>query len=624
MSIDINLKQPEAGTPGRGRGVGAIAVLLAGVFLVGAAVVGQVLRDKYPPASLPGRLPTATLAEVIPEPTATNTAPALATATAPATLTATLTATTVAATQSPGLTQTQLPAAAGSPTIGLKQTGTPATAQPTVRASQTVTGTVRLGPTATPTRTATSTRVPPTATRTRTPTRTRVPPTATRTPSPTRTATPARATSTPSPTAQTVAPAPTIAPVTAAGAQTWYFAEGSTASPNRTSYSIVNPGTQPATVTLLLYPETGSSAQRTISVAPGVRVLVEANTILPNASFGAAVRSEQTVYVERLTVGERDGVAASAQSPSRVWYFPEGQTDDDFTTWLRLLNPGRATANVLVSYLQVGSPVVTRTVAVKPLTRVTVAAHKDLPVSIMGMTVESDQPIVAEYAVYFDSQKAAYGGPGLPALSKTWYVAGGNTQEGFVTRLALLNPGNATAQIRATFLANSPAKQTDTYTLTARTKDDIVLNDRADGQVVAVILESDQPIAAETVTYYFSSAETGPVAAYSAPALAAPALEWYLPASSSAPAYDDYIMLFTPGQAASNVTAVYFTDSGEAIAKSYDMPAGSRLTLRLADEVTGKVVVAAKVSGTQPLVAAHVTMFRGAVGAAASSGIVGR
>jgi hypothetical protein len=254
----------------------------------------------------------------------------------------------------------------------------------------------------------------------------------------------------------------------------------------------------------------------------------------------------------------------------------------------------------------------------------TVPTQKDVPVSIMGMTVESDTPIVAEHSVYFDSQKAAYGGPGLPALSKTWYEAGSNTQEGFVTRLTLLNPGKERATIKATFVASTPASQTDTFTLTAQTKDDIVLNDRADGQIVAVILESDRPIGAETVTYYYSSAETGPIAAYSAPALAAPATLWYLPETSSAATYDSYIMLFNPGQTAAKVTVAYVTESGDATTKSYDLPLRGRVTLRVSDEVKGKVVVAASVSSTQPIVAERVTMFRGSVGATSSAGIPGQ
>ena len=77
------------------------------------------------------------------------------------------------------------------------------------------------------------------------------------------------------------------------------------------------------------------------------------------------------------------------------------------------MNPGAAAANLTVTYTQVPelTPVV-KTYTVGPATRINIAVSADIPSGVMGIKVQSDQPVAAEHSIYFDNQKAAYGGPG--------------------------------------------------------------------------------------------------------------------------------------------------------------------------------------------------------------------
>ncbi len=506
--------------------------------------------------------------------------------------------------------------------IGNTVTPVPATATP-VKAAQPAMSPVVTPPT--PAAVASATQPPATAA-TAAPTAAPTKPGQTAT-LPAATASPTAAPTKPGETATAILPTATTAaaspqPTVASTVRTWFFAEGATVAPFRTWYDIFNPGSQPARVTISLYPETGKAVQKTVTVAAGTQTHFLTNDVLPNTVFSAGISSDQPVYVERLTVGDRDGTTASGMAPAKVWYFPEGQTGDDFTTWLLVFNPNATPADLTVTYYPVGAKAVVKTYSAPPTARLTIAAQKDVVSAVMGIVLESSQPVVAEHGIYFDNQKAAYGGPGLTATSKTWYVGSGNTQIGFTARVAVFNPNKAPAIIKVTLIGSKQNPVSDLYSVDPLSKDDIVLNDRADEQLVGVILDSDQPIVAGSVTYYMSGGESGPVAAYSAPAVPAAAKEWYVPDVATGNEYDSYVALFNPGDAAASVTVSYVLQGAEVVTKTYNVAARSRTTLRASDEVKGKVVDAAIVRSTQPIAVERVTMFRNSVGATASAGIV--
>lgn len=434
------------------------------------------------------------------------------------------------------------------------------------------------------------------------------------------------AVATSAPPATAVATSPVAAPTAAAAQPTaaapqfaWYFGEGASVGSFRTTYAIYNPGAEAAKVTLTLYPENGKTVQRSLTVAAASQTSVLANEILPNSVFGAGITSDRPVYAERTTLGDRDGTAATGMTPGKTWYFAEGQTGDDFTTWLLVLNPGTAPAALTVTYYPVEGKPVVKTYTAPPTARLNIAAQADMEMAVMAIRIESSQPIVAEYGIYFDDQKAAYGDGGNATASSVWYVASGNTQPGFTARLAMFNPNTKEAIVKVTLLGSKQAPVTDLYSIEPLSKDDVVMNDRADEQAVAAIVESDQPIVVQTVSYYLSGNEAGPVAAYASSAVAALAKEWFLADVTASDSTDPYIMLFNPGQAAAKATVVYAIKGSSTVSKSYDLPASGRMTVRVSDEVKG-AVVAASVTSTQPIAVERLTMLRTSVGAVSTAG----
>ena len=570
VTINIDLQEePETNSEPPDRMSGVLSILLAALLFVAAVVVVLVAKQRVHQASVLPTLPPATM--------------------------------TVSAAGSPALVLTPV------------ATSTRATAPAQATAVQPPAGTATSAPKFSPTPVAPKTPGAPAATAVAT------------------VSTSAPTASAPATTAATKAPATAAVPTAAAAPATatapqyaWYFGEGASVPPFRTTYAIYNPGAAPAKVTLTLYPETGKTVEHSLTVAAGAQASVLANDILPNSVFGAGVSSDQMVYVERTTLGDRDGTASNGMTPSKTWYFSEGQTGDDFTTWLLVLNPGSTPAALTVTYYPVEATPVIKKYTAPPSARLTIAVQADLAMGVMGIGIDSSQPVVAEYGIYFDDQKAAYGGAGISTPSKTWYIGSGNTQPGFTARIAMFNPGTNEAIVKVTLLGSKQEAVTDLYSLEPQSKDDVVINDRADEQAVAAILESDQPIVVQSISYYLSGAEAGPVAAYASSAVAALSTEWYL-ADVATPrdTTDPYIMLFNPGSTATKVTVAFLVEGGPTVSKTYDLAASARTTVRVSDEVTG-AVVAASITSTQPIAVERVTMLRTSVGAVAATGVAAR
>lgn len=82
-------------------------------------------------------------------------------------------------------------------------------------------------------------------------------------------------------------------------ARTWLFAEGSTGAPFQEFILLANPGSAPASVTVELMREDGSSVSRKVDLGPASRATLDANAAVPNAAISVRVRSTQPIVAER-------------------------------------------------------------------------------------------------------------------------------------------------------------------------------------------------------------------------------------------------------------------------------------------------------------------------------------
>ena len=157
-----------------------------------------------------------------------------------------------------------------------------------------------------------------------------------------------------------------------------------------------------------------SGRQPALTVAAASQTSVLANEILPNSVFGAGITSDRPVYAERTTLGDRDGTAATGMTPGKTWYFAEGQTGDDFTTWLLVLNPGTAPAALTVTYYPVEGKPVVKTYTAPPTARLNIAAQADMEVLCNEFALPrlpATGPAPAQIIISLSDRAVAFGEP---------------------------------------------------------------------------------------------------------------------------------------------------------------------------------------------------------------------
>jgi len=294
----------------------------------------------------------------------------------------------------------------------------------------------------------------------------------------------------------------------------WYFAEGTTRENFNTYIAVMNPGETEARVSFTYMLGSGSPVQRTHPVPAKSRYTIDVSAdVGPGKDVSTSISSTLPVVAERPMyfnyMGRWDGGHDSlgAQRLAADWYFAEGTTRDGFKTYLAVENPGTMAASLDVTYmLGSGSPV-RRTHVVAPQSRFTLDVADDIGTGQdASAIIRSDLPVVAERPMYFNYMGQWDGGHdsiGANTMAASWYFAEGTTRDGFRTYAAILNPGNAPAEVTLTYMLGTgdPVVRTHTIAPSSRFTVDLA-NEVGPGQDVAMFVQSSLPVVAERPMYF--------------------------------------------------------------------------------------------------------------------------
>ena len=191
--------------------------------------------------------------------------------------------------------------------------------------------------------------------------------------------------------------------------KTWYFAEGCTRTFFEDYLLVGNPGDRETVVHVEYHlPETSVGYDYPVAARSRLTIPVHSQPGLAGTDVACTVTSGRPVVAERAMYyaldSHRGGHATlGAQEACRQWYFAEGYTDKAFDTYILLSNPGASPASVEMAFHREDGSVFTHSCQVPPRRRVTVRVD-DLPGlerASFATLVRSDQPVVAERAMYF-------------------------------------------------------------------------------------------------------------------------------------------------------------------------------------------------------------------------------
>jgi len=224
----------------------------------------------------------------------------------------------------------------------------------------------------------------------------------------------------------------------------WYFAEGHTGGFFEEWISLANPGGEEAVATLTFFTPGGKRDGQQLKLPPRSRRTVLVNDFFPyREDVSVRVEADNPIACERAMYFAYNGVwddghvSPGVTAPSREWRFAEGSAFPGINEYILLVNPGEEAASVKATYLLgPGEGTHAAEYRIAPGSRVTVYANAELrpygSPSQVALELSSDQPIVAERAMYFDMGRGGYGWEsirgghvslGVNRAAAEWYFA---------------------------------------------------------------------------------------------------------------------------------------------------------------------------------------------------------
>ncbi len=271
-----------------------------------------------------------------------------------------------------------------------------------------------------------------------------------------------------------------------------------------------------------------------------------------------------------------------------VRYFAEGLTNEGVGTFIALANASAATMEAHLTFFRQGAPAVRHTVTIAGRTRslVNVGAIPGLSEAAFGVAVEANEAIAADRTMSWNL--GGEGGHGERAVeaSTTWYFAEGATTGHFTLFYLLTNPGAVPATASLQFLRQIGEPITHTLVVPPYARVTVPVGPLDPGLQSADlggVVTADRPIVAER-SMYLSTPSRQWVAGTTGTGAPQPAARWFFAEGATGDFFDAWILVSNPGTADASVTVRYVADSGADVSRMHTVPAGRRITIRVADE----------------------------------------
>jgi spore germination protein YaaH len=373
--------------------------------------------------------------------------------------------------------------------------------------------------------------------------------------------------------APTPSASPTPTPSAVGAIRSWYFAEGSTAPPFDTWFLLQNPNPTPVTAHVTFMPEGQPPITRDFLLAPTSRTSLYANQLLPNTAFSTRIDASQPLLAERAMYAGFDGdVVTAVPSPSKVWYFAEGATTPPFDTWILLQNPNPVAATAHLSYLLENGTVVPKDVPLPPNSRTSIYVNQLLPNAAFSTRIESDQPLIAERAMYRFPGNASTAVTGVAAPARGWFFGAGlpttpnAPADGW---LLLQNPGSNPVTATVTLFGTDGQTATFQRPLPPSSRQSVFLNQIFSSRSFGIEVEADGDIIAERSVFIGAAPNSGnePQGAYATQGVPRLATTWALAEGSTAQPFGEQLSVLNPHGSPMQVHLELMLENGQVVVR---------------------------------------------------------
>ncbi len=397
----------------------------------------------------------------------------------------------------------------------------------------------------------------------------------------------------PGPVSPTPTPTPTSPQTPASPAPTgsWYFAEGSTAAPFDTWFLLQNPNSAPVTARVTFMPEGQAPITRDFLLGPTSRTSLYANQLVPNSAFSTRIDASQPILAERAMYAGFDGhVVTAVTAPSRSWYFAEGATTSPFHTWVLIQNPNPVPAYARVSYLLENGTAVPQDLLLPPNSRTSLFVNQILPNAAFSTRIDSDQPLIAERAMYRFPGNAATAVTGTATPAPNWFFgAGMPTFRGVPVDswLLLQNPNPVPVTASITLYGTDGQTATLQRLLPPTSRQSLFLSQLFSATSFGIKVEASGNVIAERSVFMGPTASSGndPQGALATQGVSQLGTVWALAEGSTAPPFGEKISVLNPHNSPMQVRLELMMENGQVVVQNTTVDPARSLDLDMSSLV---------------------------------------
>ncbi|MHB8780846.1 MAG: DUF5719 family protein [Candidatus Geothermincolia bacterium] len=293
-----------------------------------------------------------------------------------------------------------------------------------------------------------------------------------------------------------------------------------------------------------------------------------------------------------------------------------GPYPNNFDTYVLLYNPNDTQASATLSFLSRGGKAAQKTYSIGARSRHTVSVDDVLPYDEVSVSIDSDQPLIAERAMYFNYRGSLGGGHAAGAVSAPsgrWYLAEGYTGPGFETWLLLANPGPTAAEVEVTYMTEAGGVLRQTLDVSALSRVSVCLNQvqglAPGGVSMLVETSSSAGIVAERAEYFDYKGLTG---GSCSPGVTATATDWYFAEGYTGPGFDTYLLVQNPDAREASIAIDLMPQDSSTLPAThlFTIAPQSRFTVRVNDLMKNQgLSLRVRSTGGVPVVAERSVYF---------------
>jgi len=430
-----------------------------------------------------------------------------------------------------------------------------------------------------------------------------------------------------------------------------------------TEFALVNPTDTSVTATMRFLKADGTEVSQSLDVPARTRRTVNTRSIHGlltctivgtergpcSAEFSTVVESDVPLVVDRTVTWDSSGYGSHAETgldaPSTTWYLAEGATHSGFELFYLLQNPQDTAVTVQVEYLRPAPQVpLIKTYTLGPRSRFSIwVGHEDpaLAATDVSARLTADQPIVVERAMYRSGPRlfeAGHGAAGIPMPGERWFFAEGATGAYFDLFVLIANPGDATAEVRGTFLLPSGETVVKMYKVAPRSRfniwvdyEDVRLADTALSTVIESV--NGVPIVAERSMWWPGDAPGGWHEAHASRGATDTGTLWALAEGRDGfdLKYETYVLIANTSAIVADVAVTLLFEDGSSALRTYQLAPTSRFNVAVAvafpeaaDRRFGTLVESRGASPARLVVERAIYNDSGEVGWSAGTNALGR